>query len=89
DGLDIIYRNPPSLIVLDLTMPDLDGFGVLESLRDKQKTKNIPVIVITARELDNDELEIVNRQANALLLKGKYTDVELLQYVNKFLGDNS
>ncbi len=89
DGLDIIYRNPPSLIVLDLTMPDLDGFGVLESLRDKQKTKNIPVIVITARELNNDELKTVNRQANALLLKGKYTDAELLQCVDKFLGDNS
>ncbi len=89
DGLDIIYRNPPSLIVLDLTMPDLDGFGVLESLRDKQKTKNIPVIVITARELTSDELKFVNRRANALLLKGKYTDAELLQCVDKFLGDNS
>ncbi len=89
DGLDIIYRNPPSLIVLDLTMPDLDGFGVLESLRDKQNTKNIPVIVITARELNSDELKTVKRQANALLLKGKYTDAELLQCVDKFLGDNS
>jgi len=87
DGLDIIYRNRPNLVVLDLTMPGLDGFGVLESLRSNPKTKNIPVILITARELTSDEREIVEDQADALLIKGKYTDAELLQHVDQFLTD--
>ncbi|MFQ5577007.1 MAG: response regulator, partial [Anaerolineae bacterium] len=84
EGLDIIFSNPPDLVMLDLTMPGLDGFGVLESLKSNPKTGNIPVVVITAKELTAAERKTVDRQADALLQKGKFTDSDLLRHVNRF-----
>jgi len=86
DGLDIIYNNPPDLIILDLTMPDLDGFGVLDSLKNNPKTDAIPTIIITARSLTSHEAKTVTRQADALLSKGKFTDSDLIKHVDKFLN---
>jgi two-component system, OmpR family, response regulator VicR len=48
-GLDLIDRNPPDLILLDLMMPGLDGWDVYHQLKAKETTKNIPVIIITAK----------------------------------------
>ncbi len=48
-GLDLIIAEPPDLILLDLMMPDLDGWDVYHQLKASEKTKDIPVIVITAK----------------------------------------
>jgi len=49
EGLDIVQQNPPDLILLDLMMPDLDGWDVYKQLKANDATKNIPVIIITAK----------------------------------------
>ncbi len=48
-GLDIILQTMPDLILLDLMMPDVDGWEVYQQLKANEKTKMIPVIVITAK----------------------------------------
>jgi len=48
-GLDIIFKNPPDLILLDLMMPGMDGWEVYQQLKANERTRNIPVIVITAK----------------------------------------
>lgn len=48
-GLDIIFKNPPDLILLDLMMPGMDGWEVYQQLKANEGTRNIPVIVITAK----------------------------------------
>lgn len=48
-GLEMIKRQSPGLILLDLMMPDMDGWEVYQTLKSDEKTKNIPVIVITAK----------------------------------------
>jgi two-component system, OmpR family, response regulator RpaA len=48
DGLALINQNPPSLIILDLMMPNLDGFTACQRLRQNDKTKEIPVLMLTA-----------------------------------------
>src|SRR5512133_18170 len=48
-GLDIILQNPPDLILLDLMMPGMDGWEVYQQLKSNEKTRNIPVIVVTAK----------------------------------------
>ncbi len=48
-GLDQIIAEPPDLILLDLMMPDMDGWDVYQQLKSHETTKNIPVIVITAK----------------------------------------
>lgn len=50
DGLEIARAIIPDLILLDITMPDLDGFQVLEKLKKNKATMPIPVIMLTARE---------------------------------------
>ncbi len=49
NGLDIIFQNPPDLILLDLMMPGMDGWEVFQQLKANDKTRGIPVIVITAK----------------------------------------
>ena len=48
-GLEDVLRDPPDLILLDLMMPDMDGWDVYQQLKNHDTTKNIPVIVITAK----------------------------------------
>ncbi|MBK9209267.1 MAG: response regulator [Anaerolineales bacterium] len=49
EGLEMIQRELPDLVILDLMMPEMDGFTVIEALRSKQETATIPVIVATAK----------------------------------------
>lgn len=46
--------NPPDLILLDVVMPEMDGYEVCTRLKDSPKTKNIPVVFVTARQEDGD-----------------------------------
>jgi signal transduction histidine kinase/DNA-binding response OmpR family regulator len=64
----------PDLIILDLVMPRIDGFGFLKLLRDKCKKTDIPVIIVTAKELTSQELDKLKNMTLAIYAKG--TDVE-------------
>jgi PAS domain S-box-containing protein len=48
-ALSVAQAEPPDLILLDLTMPEMDGYAVCEQLKDDERTRNVPVIVISAR----------------------------------------
>jgi DNA-binding response OmpR family regulator len=49
NGLDMIFQDPPDLVLLDLMMPGMDGWEVYQQLKATEKTSNIPVIVVTAK----------------------------------------
>jgi DNA-binding response OmpR family regulator len=49
EGLEIIRKNHPDLVLLDLMMPEMDGWEVYQKMKADEDTKNIPVIVVTAR----------------------------------------
>lgn len=86
EGLAVIEQNRPDLIILDLTMPKLDGFEVLKTLAEAEDTKTLPVLVISARTLSESERMMVDDYAVALLSKGNFTDADLLQYVDAYLS---
>ena len=70
EALEVVAHAPPQLILLDLTMPVMDGFTFLHELRNRPGCADIPVVVLTARDLDADErrrLEGVDR----VLSKGR------------------
>jgi len=48
-GLDLIMQDPPDLVLLDLMMPGLDGWEVYQQLKANEKTRQVPVIIITAK----------------------------------------
>jgi threonine synthase len=77
-GLELIRQQQPDLVVLDLMMPGMDGFAVLDALRADTATRNIPVIVVTAKELTPAERDRLGGQIDSLLQKGSFMDDELL-----------
>lgn len=80
-GLDMIRRERPDVILLDLMMPEMDGFQVLEAMEDDAALRDIPVIVITAKELTSSEKRRLGGQIQMLLEKGDFTDEDLLREV--------
>jgi signal transduction histidine kinase/DNA-binding response OmpR family regulator/putative methionine-R-sulfoxide reductase with GAF domain len=78
EAIDMLKQIRPHLIALDLMMPEMDGFDVLESIKSKEETRSIPVIVITAKELTEDDYNRLNHSVEALIQKGPMKREELL-----------
>ena len=74
-------RRPPDLILLDLMMPELDGFGFVERLRARPAWRTIPVLVITAKDLTAQERLRLNGWVEQVVQKGAYTRSDLLSEV--------
>ena len=55
EGLDIAMADPPDVILLDVVMPEMDGFEVCRRLKDLEDMQNIPVIFVTARDAEEDQ----------------------------------
>lgn len=81
--LDCLADHTPSLILLDLMMPKLDGFGVVHELRNHPDWKSVPVIVITAKELTADERDYLQGRVEQILSKGSYRHEDLLVEIRK------
>jgi len=82
-GLELVRCKRPDVILLDLMMPGMDGFEVLEALKADEKVSDVPVIVITAKELTTAERERLGGQIETLMQKGSFTDEELLEEILK------
>ncbi|HIE39665.1 MAG TPA: pyridoxal-phosphate dependent enzyme [Anaerolineales bacterium] len=80
-GLEMIRRERPDVVLLDLMMPEVDGFAVLDALRADEELAGTPVIVVTAKELTTDEWARLSEQSQMLLQKGAFTDEELLREI--------
>lgn len=85
-ALEIIQRERPDLILLDLIMPELDGFGVLEALQQGEATRTIPVIVLTGQELTEEDMARLNRGVTAVLRKGLFSVEETLRHIEQALS---
>jgi PAS domain S-box-containing protein len=77
-GLERVMEDPPSLILLDLMMPELDGFGFLEQLRDTPHSGKIPVVVTTAKDLTDEDRARLNGGVERILEKGATLREEIL-----------
>lgn len=85
EGLALIQKTRPNLIILDLMMPGIDGFGVVEAIKSDPTLDQIPIIVITAKELSAIERERLNGKIKALLQKGAFMDSDLLSDIKQAL----
>ncbi|SDF69970.1 PAS domain S-box-containing protein [Methanolobus vulcani] len=61
EAIDIALKNRPDAILLDLMMPEVTGFDVIRTLKSKEESRDIPIIVCTAKYLEKDDLEILNK----------------------------
>jgi signal transduction histidine kinase/CheY-like chemotaxis protein/HAMP domain-containing protein len=81
-ALDIIEDTIPDAIILDLMMPVVDGFQVLESIRNADSTAQIPVLILTAKQITKEDLKFLKRNnVHQLIQKGDVNRIELLNSV--------
>jgi CheY-like chemotaxis protein len=84
-ALAMVQSDKPDLILLDLMMPEIDGFAVLEAVKSNPATHDIPVIVVTAKEITAEDRERLNGNMTALYNKGMFTAEQLLADISAAL----
>ena len=88
EALQIASKEKPDLILLDIMMPVMDGFQVLRRLKSQEKTKSIPVIMLTARGQERDIVSGFEFGAADYVTK-PFSFAELIARVNRALASQS
>jgi CheY-like chemotaxis protein len=79
-------KDLPRLILLDLLMPEMSGYDVLEIIKKNNKTKNIPVFLLTNLSAPEDQTKLgIKKGAEGYLVKSKYTPQEILDKIKSYL----
>ena len=84
-GLKVLDEEKPDLLIVDLILPKKDGFEVLETIRSKEATKNLPVIVLTNLEEKYDIERAMAYGVRAYLVKANYKPEEIVEKVKAVL----
>ncbi|MCC6261625.1 MAG: pyridoxal-phosphate dependent enzyme [Anaerolineales bacterium] len=87
EGLTMARQKLPDLIVSDLTMPGVDGFGFVEELKLDPRTKDIPVIVVSAKDITLEERNRLNGHIEALYQKGSLPPRKFVDQVIQVIED--
>jgi YesN/AraC family two-component response regulator len=85
EALEILQRARVDLILLDLQMPDMDGFEVLEVTRSMESLRNIPVIVVTGKALTETDMSRLNEGVTSVLGKGLFSIEETVAHIGSAL----
>jgi len=86
-ALELLKTFTPSLVLLDLLMPEVDGFAVLREMRSSATWRDIPVVVVTSLDLTGEVRRLLQQQAERVLQKGRYTTSELLNEVRNSVSE--
>jgi signal transduction histidine kinase/DNA-binding response OmpR family regulator len=81
EAIALVKQVFPHIIILDLMMPEMDGFAVLEAVKRDETTRSIPIIVVTAKDLTDEDRKALNHNVAALIQKGLLNKNELLEDV--------
>ncbi len=84
-ALALVEKEKPDLLILDLIMPEMDGFAVIDTLKRNPETANIPVIVASAKELTPEEKDRLEGRIQSLMQKGDFLNDEFLDEVRALL----
>jgi CheY-like chemotaxis protein len=85
EAIEALRRNPTDCVVLDLRLPDMTGFDVLEELRNDAQLSEVPVVVFTGRELTAEEDARLHTMARSIVVKGVESPERLLDETALFL----
>jgi two-component system alkaline phosphatase synthesis response regulator PhoP/two-component system response regulator VicR len=87
EALEVVSEFGPDLIVMDVMMPEMDGFEALKKLKENPATRDIPVIMLTAKAQDADVFRGWQSGADLYLTK-PFNPAELLTFVKRLLQNN-
>lgn len=86
-GLELIKKEKPDLVLLDLILPKKDGFEVLKEMKEDQGLKEIPVIVLTNLEGMGDVEKALSLRATTYLVKANYELDDVVKKIRQILGE--
>ncbi|MDX1994220.1 MAG: pyridoxal-phosphate dependent enzyme [bacterium] len=86
EALSVIHDRQPDLVVCDLTMPEMDGFGLLEKLKNDPATAHIPVVVVSAKALTDNDRKLLETYSESVWTKGGFDTRQLVDHVVDTLG---
>jgi DNA-binding response OmpR family regulator len=88
EAIEVASKEKPDLVLLDIMIPVIDGFQVLRKLKSQEETKNIPVIMLTARSQEKDIVDGIKAGAADYVTK-PFSSAELIARVNRALASRS
>ncbi|MEZ5333822.1 MAG: response regulator [Methanolobus sp.] len=88
EGIEKAFENIPDLLIIDLMMPDVNGFEVISTLKADPRTIHVPLIVCTAKDVELDELEFLNKHVSSIIQKGSFSKEDILDILGN-LGQSS
>jgi len=89
EGLELVKRELPDLVLLDLMMPDMDGWDVYQQMKSDENTRHIPVIVVTAKAQSIDKVLGLHIAKVEDYIAKPFSPQELLDSVEKVLANRS
>ncbi len=84
-GLDYLNNHKPDAVILDLMMPDLNGFSILETMQGNPIQRDIPVIILTAADLSAEDRKKLEQNKNEVFIKDHFQDGQLIDYLENAL----
>lgn len=89
EGLELVKREKPSLILLDIMLPDISGFDVLTKLKSDPETSSVPVWMLTNLQDANAQNKAKELGATEFLIKVSFTPKQVVEKINTFFNSDS
>jgi CheY-like chemotaxis protein len=86
EALDLLKEDTYDCIILDLKLPDISGFDLLDMIKSQPKLQHVPVIINTAMELDQDKMAHIMKYTEAMVLKSNKSNDRLIDEVSLFMN---
>jgi CheY-like chemotaxis protein len=86
EGIEMARAHKPDLVLLDLLMPEVTGFDVVETLRRDEPTRSIPIMVLTAKELTDEDKKQLNGHVAAVFERTSLAGTELIGWLRQLVG---
>jgi CheY-like chemotaxis protein len=84
-GWEALSKHPPQAVILDLFMPDLDGFTILEKMRENPRLRDVPVVVVSGGDLSAEQRQQLTDFGQRLVRKGSIDEKDLLGIIERTL----
>jgi two-component system, chemotaxis family, sensor kinase CheA len=89
EALALLAQEPSDLVLTDVEMPRMDGFGLTEAIRAHASLANVPVLILTSRSTDADRLHGLEAGADGYIVKSAFDERSLLTAIERLLGNQT
>jgi signal transduction histidine kinase/DNA-binding response OmpR family regulator len=89
EAIDLARARKPDLVMLDLMMPEVNGFDVVEALSEHSATEAIPIMVLTAKDLTGGDIEKLNGRVSRILRRGSTGAVDLVSQLQAVMNNRT